>query len=52
MKDNGLHLAMLEKYTFKKDKPLLTSDAYTVYNGVQNETSLPVTIKVLRQFHS
>lgn len=51
MKDNSLNLNILQNYTFKKDKPIFTNSTYNVYNGVQNETNLPVTIKTIRTFH-
>ena len=36
MKDNALNLEILENYNFKKDKPILSSNTYSVFNGTQN----------------
>ncbi len=41
----------LEKYNYRKDKPAFTSNNYTVWHGLQNETNLPVTIKLLKYPH-
>ena len=42
---------MLSAYTYKKEKPILTNGNFNVYDGVQNETKVPVTIKILKPFH-
>jgi len=45
------HEEILEKYIYKKDKPLFTSNNYTVWQGNQKETNLPVTIKIIKFPH-
>lgn len=51
MKTESVTDIVLQNYSFKKEKPAFTSNNYTVYLGTQTETNLPVTIKILRQFH-
>ena len=51
MKGNPLDSEILDSYTFKKDKPIFANGGYSVFHGTQKETNLPVTIRVLKQFH-
>lgn len=42
---------MLEKYNYKKDRPSFTNNHYLVWQGLQNDTNIPVTIKLLKYPH-
>lgn len=42
---------ILEKYTYKKDKPHFTANNYTVWQAYQTETNLAVTIKIVKFPH-
>lgn len=47
----SLQEEVLEKYNYKKDKPFFTSNHYSVWQGQQNDTNIPVTIKILKYPH-
>jgi hypothetical protein len=42
---------ILEKYTYKKDKPLFSANNYSVWQANQAETNLAVTIKIAKYPH-
>ena len=47
----GPHQEVLANYTYVKDRPLLNTNNYTIWSGNQNETNIPVTIKLLKYPH-
>lgn len=42
---------LLSNYTFKRDKPIHTNGNFNVYNGVQSESNIDVTIKILKPYN-
>ncbi|MFM7856539.1 MAG: hypothetical protein ACKO96_32610 [Flammeovirgaceae bacterium] len=41
----------MQKYNYSKDKPFFSANNYTVWHGTQQETNLPVTIKIIKFPH-